>query len=106
VSRAGCEAMTDLRDEGSHGRPSLARELIAAGRGERAGRAARLLAADALLTAGVSAAGVAPAARGSRRSSGWGFRSWSWAPLASCPTPRATEQPGRSCLSLPAGFPR
>ena len=53
--------MTDFRDQGSAGRPNLARELIAAGRGERAGRAARLLAADALLTAGVSAPGVAPA---------------------------------------------
>jgi hypothetical protein len=53
--------MTGHHDDGGDERPSLARELIATGRGERASHLARLLAKDALLTAGAST-GVAPVA--------------------------------------------
>lgn len=51
--------MNEPRDDLGDARPDLARELIGAGRAERASGAARLLAADALLTAGASAAGAA-----------------------------------------------
>ena len=53
--------MTDLRNQDEDLRPSLSRELIAAGRGERASRSARLLATEALLSTGASAAGAAQA---------------------------------------------